>query len=885
MCKNIFKAKYMFIVLDLETTGLSAKDDAIIEIALIKINREDFSEVDRFHCFVNPGREIPPLISQITNIFDEDVQDAKRFDQIADDVQDFIEWLPLIGHNIPFDVRFLESHDIDTSKNPYIDTFFLANILCYTEKSLNLWYLCEVFWIQLESAHRAIDDTVATVKLFEALIIKLQEVFKIQSQLIWYYFTSCQDSWVKILRDEYLQKPEKVETFDEILSSFEKILQKNTVVKSDKSTSEEMVDLELFLSEIPDFELRNSQKIMLDKVDKNLSLGGKILIEAPTWIGKTFAYLLPAIKHALAFKEPVHISTSTKALQDQIYYKDLFFLSEHFPRAFSYTKLKWKRNYLWISSFLEFLHSWHISTTSQVSFVLKIFLWSMETEFWELDELQFYGEEFWFLSDVHAWNSFIFDDSNPYKDIEFALKARKRAKNSDIIITNNHILFQDLVSDGSLLWWVKNLVLDEAHSLEDIVTQSLKKVISFDKLQKLLEKIEKKLLKYDIKLEKSSIYKQSILFDSAELFSVVEWEIFSNFKLDTKYKNLLLSEDFFTSHSEVPLLAQKVSENLESFRLDIIWQGEKKAIHFSSEMQEITFFRQFLSEVLLNPDFEKNIYYMSHDDNYGTQIHTTLLRPWEFLKTHLWSKVESVTLTSATLQMEWNFEYIDATLQTQDFEKTVLPSDFDYAQQALLCIPTDLWSVKNNMQKLTEFLGKFFHIVSGRTLVLFTAFFSIKEVYSNLKIELEREKIHLLAQWISGSKHKQIEFFKANPANSIMLWTDTFWEWIDIPGQDLQYLIIHKIPFAVPSDPIFMARSKLYNDSFAQYAIPKSILKLKQWFWRLIRTKKDTWIVVFLDDRIYNTKWWERFLSSFPNDIKIRYTTSDKLLDLLSQNK
>lgn len=875
----------MFVVLDLETTWLSARDDSIIEIALIKINREDFKEIDRFHCFVNPGKDIPVLISQITNIFDEDVKDAKRFDQIAYEVQDFIEWLPLIWHNIPFDVRFLESHDIDTSKNPYIDTFFLANFLCSNEKSLNLWYLCEVFWIELESAHRAIDDTIATTKLFEALIWKLQEKFNKNPQILWYYLTSCQDSWVRILRDEYLVKPQKVDVFDEILTWYENKLKEKNIVKSDKQGHKECVDIDSFLSDIPGFELRNSQKIMLDKVDKNLSLWWKMLIEAPTWIWKTFAYLLPAIKHALAFKEPVHISTSTKALQDQIYYKDLHFLSEHFPQVFTYTKLKWKRNYLWVSSFLEFLHSSHITTSGQISFVLKVFLWSMESEFWELDELQFYGEEFWYLSDIHAGNSFIFDESNPYKEIEFALNARKRAKNSDIIITNNHILFQDIVSEWSLLWWVKNLVLDEAHSLEDIVTQSLKKIMSFEKLQKLLEKIEKKLLKYEIKIEKSSIYKQSVLFDSAELFSVVEGEIFSNFKLDTKYKNLLISEDFFTSHSEVSLLAKKISENLEWFRQDIASQWDKKAIHFSSEMQEIVFFRQFLSDVLLNPDFEKNIYYMSHDDNYGTQIHTTLLRPWEFLKTKLWSSVESVVLTSATLQMEDTFDYIDATLKTEDFEKIVLPSDFDYSKQALLCIPQDLWSVKNNMQKLTEFLGNFFHIVSWRTLVLFTAFFSIKEVYSNLKIELEKEKIHLLAQWISGSKHKQIEFFKANPSNSIMLGTDTFWEWIDIPGQDLQYLIIHKIPFAVPSDPIFMARSKLYKDSFAQYAIPKSILKLKQWFWRLIRTKKDTWIVVFLDDRIYTTKWWERFLSSFPSNIKVRYTTSDKLLDLLSQNK
>lgn len=875
----------MFIVLDLETTWLSAKDDAIIEIALIKIDRKDFSELDRFHCFVNPERPIPSLISQITNIFDHDVSGAKKFSYISDEVQDFIQGFPLIGHNISFDIRFLESHGIDTSKNPYIDTFFLANFLCYDLKSLNLWYLSEAFWINLESAHRAIDDTLATGKLFETLISRLQLKYTEYPHLIWNFLTQCQDSWVRILRDEYLTPPEKIVSLDDVIDIYEKTLHSSSQVTSDKSSTDNIIDISTFLSGIPEFELRKSQKIMLDKVDKTLNSWAKILIEAPTWIWKTFAYLLPAIKHALDFNEPVHISTSTKALQDQIYYKDLYFLSEHFPHVFSYTKLKGKRNYLWISSFLEFLHSVHMTSSAQISFVLKIFLWSMWSEFWELDELQFYGEEFTYMSDIHAWNSFIFDDANPYKEVEFALKARKRAKKSDIIITNNHILFQDIVSEWSLLWWVKNLILDEAHSLEDIVTQSLKKNLSFDKIQKLLEKIDKKIITYNFKLEKASVYKQSILFDGAELFSIIEWEIFSKFKADTKYKNVLIWEDFFVNHPNILGLWEKLSQNLELLSQDILGLWEKKALHFSSEIQEMVSFRQFIVDVFNDPNFEKNIYYMSHDDNYWTQVHTTLLRPWEFLKNNLWSSVESVVLTSATLQMEENFSYIDNTLQTQDFERLVLPSDFNYAQQALLCIPQDLGSIKNNMDTLVKFLWKFFHIVSGKTLVLFTAFFSIREVYSSLKIELQHDKINLLAQWISGSKHKQIEFFKSNPNNSILLWTDTFWEWIDIPWQDLQYLIIHKIPFAVPSDPIFMARSKLYKDSFAEYAIPKSILKLKQWFWRLIRTKKDTWIVVFLDDRIYTTRWWERFLSSFPSDIKIRYTDSEKLLSLLSQNK
>jgi len=143
----------------------------------------------------------------------------------------------------------------------------------------------------------------------------------------------------------------------------------------------------------------------------------------------------------------------------------------------------------------------------------------------------------------------------------------------------------------------------------------------------------------------------------------------------------------------------------------------------------------------------------------------------------------------------------------------------------------------------------------------------------------------MLAQSISWSKHKQIDFFKKQPNNSILLWTDTFWEWIDIPWEDLRYLLIHKIPFNVPSDPIFQARSKLFQNSFEQYAIPKAVLKLKQWFGRLIRTKTDTWIVVFLDNRIFQSSWGEKFFEAFPEGTKVRFWTTEKLLSLLSSTK
>jgi Rad3-related DNA helicase len=227
-----------------------------------------------------------------------------------------------------------------------------------------------------------------------------------------------------------------------------------------------------------------------------------------------------------------------------------------------------------------------------------------------------------------------------------------------------------------------------------------------------------------------------------------------------------------------------------------------------------------------------------------------------------------------------NFDYIKQIISLENFNFYELDTDFDYKKQALLFMPNNIWSIKNNMNKVMEFLWDFFHIAKWRTLVLFTAFFMIKECYTRLNFSLKKEKINLFAQSIWWWKYKQINFFKENPQNSILIWTDTFWEWVDISWEDLKYLIIHKIPFMVPSDPIFIARSKLFKDSFKDYSIPKSILKLKQWFWRLIRSKKDTWIVIFLDDRINSTIWWKNFLKAFPSDINIKISSTKKFLQV-----
>lgn len=869
----------MFVVLDLETTWLSANDDTIIEVAFVKIRREDFKEVDRYTTFVNPWREIPALISQITNIFDTDVEDAPRISEISDDIEDFIEWFPLIGHNISFDIRFLESHGIDTSKNPKLDTFFLANILCFHEKSLNLWYLCESFWISLENAHRAIDDTVATWMLFWKLISKLKKQATDDEWVTKLFLQECSDVASRIIIQEYLSdiKP-AIRT--NIAESYVTKIEKNKWDKHDFLYDNSGLSNIDFLDKLAWFETRESQKIMIDKVDNTFAKWEKLIIEAPTGIWKTFAYLIPAIKHSLTFWEAVHVSTSTKALQDQIYYKDLDFLSENYPAAFSYTKLKWKRNYLSISQFLEFIDMRESRSWVETAFILKVYFWSLKSDFWELDELDYYWEEYSFISDIHAGNAFVFDESNPYKWSEFAVRAREKAKKSNIVITNNHILFQDASSEWSILWWVKNLVIDEAHALEDVVSQSLKRSISYDGFTKSLLKVENKLIKNKHSHNLFAAKKQELLFDLAELMSLLEGKIFESFSMNARYKTILLKAQDLEWQKQHILLASKSIESLQDLVKMLDDMSEKKNI-YQWEIQVLGSFIQILNEVFIEQDFAKNIMYLSHDDNYGTQLFITVLKPGDFLKNNLWNKLESVVLTSATLQMQGSFTYISNILDLQGFHELQLESSFDYKKQALVYVPNDLWSVKNNLEELIAFLEQFYFKVWGNTLTLFTAFSVIREVYSRLKISLQQKEISLLAQSISGSKHKQIDHFKKHADNSILLGTDSFWEWVDIPGSNLQYLLIHKIPFPVPSDPIFQARSQLFKDSFLDYAIPKSIIKLKQWFGRLIRTQEDTWIVVFLDDRIFTTRWWENFLSAFPKEVTVKYWKSENLLKIL----
>jgi len=874
----------MIVALDLETTGLDSSKDTIIEVALIKIDSQTFNVVDTYNTFINPEREIPEIISEITNIRDVDVQDAPIFSGISSDIQNFIGDLPILGHNTKFDKDFLVSHGIDLQNNLVLDTFFLANFLLFDLKSLNLWFIAQHFWIPIESEHRAIDDTQGTVEIYKKLIEKLQNLTDIQKQLYRYITDISQDKQGVFFREKYLSWVKKLTPEKIVESIMSTISTKKKSHKIEQYYEESTPDIDTIFSSFDSFEKRDNQMKMAHVVYESLTQSKKSVIEAPTGIGKTFAYLIPSIVFSTQFGEQVFISTSTKTLQDQVFFKDLDFLSQNMDRNFSFTKLKGKRNYISLFAFFSLLDSEDYLESSKTSFFLKVIFWLISTESGELDELDYYGEEFGFLHDINATHSFTMHLENPYIENEFIVQARDNAKKSNIVIINNHILFQDISSEGRILGKVKNLILDESHSLEDVVTQSLKKGFSIKGIEKVWDSLIKDLKKQNSSISEALYIQEKMMFEISSLMWIFSEYVSKKVPADSRYKNILIKPEFFSQSPEVFSMYDKIQNSLEELYDFVESLSETDQLLIGREISYFQEAQSILEHIFSSPEvFSTIIPVVSIKDNFGVILEYTLLNPGDFLKTHLWEKIDTAVLTSATLQIDDSYGYVEEMLSLKDFDFYTLETDFNYKQQSLLFIPTDLGNIKHNIDNILAFLEEFLPKVWGRTLILVTAFSMIQQCFIKLNKTLKSQWIHLLAQSVSWWKQKQIDFFKQHADSSVLIGTDTFWEGVDIKWDDLRYLIIHKIPFMVPSDPIFQARSSLFQDSFSEYSIPKSILKLKQWFGRLIRTKTDSGVVIFLDDRIFATSWGQRFISAFPKDIHIKKSSSQNLISIVKK--
>ncbi len=870
----------MIICFDLETTWTNPKTDKIIEIAMIKLREDNFEIIDSYNSFINPEIPIPTVISSITNIFDEDVSLAPKIEEIRQEILDFIWNNILLWHNVDFDINFLVENWINVERNLKIDTFFIANFLNFRNESLNLEMLCKHYKIEISWFHRAINDTKATAELFAKMLNEFNWYSSEKISLIKYIFDLSSDLNVKIMwRFLGLDNLQNLSFWD-----FETIILKKVwvfkipeILNEFKQTDLDKIDILDYFKDLWNLEKRDNQFKMAEKVFESLDKNKKIVIEAPTWLWKSFAYLIPSIIYAKNIWEKVYVSTNTKTLQDQLFEKDLKFLKAKLWQDFFYTKLKWKSNYLSLKWFFDYILLWDLEY-KDVSFFSKISLWLLETDFWELDELSFFPQEYYLKNELTS-DRFNFEKAkNIYLDYEFLEKARKSIDFSDLVIINHSLLFSDLENENSILWSLQNIIIDEAHNIEDNITEVLKRRYNFKNFVEVLAKIEKILTIKDVnKLE--FLVKKDNIFSKLDLVEDF-WNTYIARKTlaDQAYKTVLIWKDFYEEFD--------FSDLLKKINLEIIWISDflktQENYDFSREILYFENVLDVLNVIFKSDNSDSKIKILNFSENYWLYFEYTVLSPWDYLKNNFWDKISTCVLTSATLSINNSFDYLKNILNLEWFDFLKFYSDFDYKSQSTLFIPTDLWNIKNSSQSISNFLKEFYEIVWWNTLTLFTSFASIKSIYVENSINLKKMWINLLAQSIWWSKTKILNQFLEKPNESIILWTDSFWEWVDITWWKLKYLIIYKLPFQVPTDPIFQARSKAFKDPFLEYSIPKAIIKLKQGFWRLIRSKNDKWIVILLDDRI-NTSWWNAFYNAFPEDINIKKWSSKQFLEIIER--
>lgn len=870
----------MIICFDLETTWTNPKTDKIIEIAMIKLREDNFEIIDSYNSFINPEIPIPTVISSITNIFDEDVSLAPKIQEIKQEILDFIWNNILLWHNVDFDINFLVENWINVERNLKIDTFFIANFLNFRNESLNLEMLCKHYKIEISWFHRAINDTKATAELFAKMLNEFNWYSSEKISLIKYIFDLSSDLNVKIMwRFLGLDNLQNLSFWD-----FETIILKKVwvfkipeILNEFKQTDLDKIDILDYFKDLWNLEKRDNQFKMAEKVFESLDKNKKIVIEAPTWLWKSFAYLIPSIIYAKNIWEKVYVSTNTKTLQDQLFEKDLKFLKAKLWQNFFYTKLKWKSNYLSLKWFFDYILLWDLEY-KDVSFFSKISLWLLETDFWELDELSFFPQEYYLKNELTS-DRFNFEKAkNIYLDYEFLEKARKSIDFSDLVIINHSLLFSDLENENSILWSLQNIIIDEAHNIEDNITEVLKRRYNFKNFVEVLAKIEKILTIKDVnKLE--FLVKKDNIFSKLDLVEDF-WNTYIARKTlaDQAYKTVLIWKDFYEEFD--------FSDLLKKINLEIIWISDflktQEKYDFSREILYFENVLDVLNVIFKSDNSDSKIKILNFSENYWLYFEYTVLSPWDYLKNNFWDKISTCVLTSATLSINNSFDYLKNILNLEWFDFLKFYSDFDYKSQSTLFIPTDLWNIKNSSQSISNFLKEFYEIVWWNTLTLFTSFASIKSIYVENSINLKKMWINLLAQSIWWSKTKILNQFLEKPNESIILWTDSFWEWVDITWWKLKYLIIYKLPFQVPTDPIFQARSKAFKDPFLEYSIPKAIIKLKQGFWRLIRSKNDKWIVILLDDRI-NTSWWNAFYNAFPEDINIKKWSSKQFLEIIER--
>jgi predicted DnaQ family exonuclease/DinG family helicase len=920
------------VAIDTETTGLYPAKDDIIEIAAVRYQNGVQTEV--FNTFVKPFKEVPHYIEFLTHITPKDLADAPPLNQALLKLKDFVKDSVIVGQNTKFDLDFVNTKLIYINELPLMnswwDTSELSRIYLPFIANHKLGTLCDTFDVKLENAHRAINDAIATAQVFyklldyiimhhsvtvNARILELSRQAQLESNL-----TSLMDLIVKHQRRYSLigVKPKSI-TFHS-----NNIIENKCLTPKVYSQEDIFEANGILHNHFEQFEFRAGQLDMAKSIESAFAEQYHLVVEAGTGVGKSFAYLIPALQFAYLRQTKVVVSTNTKNLQEQLFNKDIPLLKKILKVPFKAVLAKGRENYICERKWEEMLTEQSRGLTSyEANAMLLLLIWKQGTTTGDVSENTSFDRNRFSLSwrKLCSDRHFCAGRNCPAFGRCYVMKIRKNIESANLIVANHSLLLADLKSDKATLGEYEYLIIDEAHNIMqtavrqlgielgyvDVINQlnqlsklSRKKNIAFiDQIDKVMQKsvlpdATKDHVKYICQEIEELIEKNRsvILRFFEQVSSICEAsESFGKYRI----KKPEQIPDFFEMLEKIILFWKDLLKQLHALNNVFSGFNSKQVPSYDTMMEKLNGIEMRAVETendllkLYNPDLENYALWLEtgQKTEKNTPTATISYAPIEVdyhLNNIVYKNIPCIIFTSATMALRNSFKFFNSqsglslVTDKQVLEK-VVESPFNYAKQSRLFVAGFLPEPSDNFfsAQALDLVELIIDSAPVGTLTLFTSYKDLDAAYNKLNDKLYQQNRPFFAQGKWSSRSALLDEFKKHN-NAVLLGTSSFWEGIDVQGESLSLLILYKLPFQVPTEPIVEALieklEKNSKDSFMHYILPNALLRLRQGFGRLIRSKTDTGVVIIIDPRVSTKKYGHYFQEVLPT---AGYINSDPL--------
>jgi ATP-dependent DNA helicase DinG len=905
------------VALDIETTGLDPQKDAIIEIGAVRFHRNRIE--DEWTHLINPGRKIPPFITQLTGITDHMVLEAPTIQEVLTDLRQFVGEMAILGHNVGFDLAFLRKYGLFKG-NDTRDTYEIASVMLPSAGRYNLGALGQALNIPLPASHRALDDARVTCAVYRSLyeigmemsIQLLAEIVRLGEGVDWagygFFHDLLRSRSKETISARQVRQGYTGPIFDGYNTHDLNALTPNPQqVALDPDEVASALELGgIFSRYFPNYEYRPQQIEMLREVTRALSENRHLFVEAGTGTGKSMAYLLPSALWALKNGHRVVISTNTINLQDQLIKKDIPDLRAAMGINLSAAVMKGRSNYL-CPRRLENIRRRGPDNADEMRVLAKVLVWLQTTTTGDRNEINLNGP-----IERDIWLRLSADDEGCTSEnclkrggICPFYRAKQAALAAHILVVNHALLLADVATGNRVLPEYNYLIIDEAHHLEEATTNAL----SFKITQAMIERsvrelggpnsgiLGKLLTMLEGTIPPSDFAAVNQLIQNATdeafhfqtttqaFFRTLDQFLFeqrggSEIGMYAHQERILPATRTQPAWAEVeisweeceallkPLIENqaRLLEALGDLKASLPEEEDDIISNLSNLYRRLSEIQNNLNGMVFEPRVDVIYWVEIQPTGKQMSLNAAPLHIGPLMQKYLWNEKSSVILTSATLTAAGEFGYLRGRLNADVAYELSVGSPFDYESSVLLYVANDIPEPSDrsgHQRAIEQGILKLCLATGGRALVLFTSYDQLKRTSHSIGPILARNDIRVYEQGEGASANTLLESFRSDD-HAVLFGTKAFWEGVDVPGTALSVLIIVKLPFDVPSDPIVAARSETFDDPFSEYSIPEAILRFRQGFGRLIRTQSDRGVVAIFDRRIMTKRYGRLFTESLP---------------------